>query len=44
MIKGGIDLQGNPFVCNCSSQWMLDIILKQLYDNPEHQYYLIDLK
>lgn len=43
-IKEGIDLQGNPFSCNCEDQWMLDQILNKLYINDEHQFLLIDLK
>ncbi|XP_070168586.1 leucine-rich repeat-containing protein 40 [Polyergus mexicanus] len=26
-----INLQGNPFICNCSLQWMLNIIVPKLY-------------
>ncbi|CAO1348990.1 unnamed protein product [Diamesa hyperborea] len=44
LIDDGIDLQGNPFICTCDAQWMLDIILNQLYKNVDHQYLLADLK
>lgn len=43
-IKDGIDLQGNPFSCNCEDQWMLNDILYKLYDNTDHQFLLTDLK
>lgn len=43
-VQEGIDLQGNPFSCNCEDQWMLDQILNKLYINDEHQFLLIDLK
>lgn len=26
-----VNLQGNPFVCNCSLQWMLDDLVPYLY-------------
>ena len=44
LLDDGIDLQGNPFSCTCDAQWMLDIILNQLYKNEKHQYLLADLK
>ncbi|XP_037047146.1 transforming growth factor beta activator LRRC32-like [Bradysia coprophila] len=40
----GIDLQGNPFECSCSEQWMLDVILQQLYLNESQQHLLYNLK
>lgn len=43
-IKDGIDLQGNPLSCNCEDQWMLDELLYKLYENTDHQYFLLDLK
>lgn len=43
-LEGGINLQGNPLTCTCSQQWMLDIILKQLYENEGTQYLLKNLK
>jgi Leucine-rich repeat (LRR) protein len=43
-IQDGIDLQGNPFSCNCTDQWMLDNILTHLYNNADLQFFLIDLK
>ncbi|KAI4473465.1 hypothetical protein M0802_016106, partial [Mischocyttarus mexicanus] len=30
-INNGINLQGNPFACNCSLQWMLSDLIPQLY-------------
>ncbi|KAL2729406.1 DNA polymerase delta subunit 3-like [Vespula squamosa] len=30
-MSNGIDLQGNPFACNCSLQWMLSDLIPQLY-------------
>ncbi|XP_046833931.1 toll-like receptor 3 [Vespa crabro] len=30
-MNNGIDLQGNPFACNCSLQWMLSDLIPQLY-------------
>ena len=44
LLDDGIDLQGNPFSCSCDAQWMLDIILNQLYENEKLQYLLADLK
>ncbi|XP_057334731.1 protein artichoke-like [Microplitis mediator] len=29
--KYGINLQGNPLICDCESQWMLDDLLPKLY-------------
>lgn len=43
-LEDGIDLQGNPISCSCDAQWMLDIILNQLYQNEKHQYLLANLK
>jgi Leucine rich repeat len=43
-IQEGIDLQGNPFECNCNDQWMLAEILNRLYANEMHQFLLSDLK
>lgn len=43
-VQEGMDLQGNPFSCNCEDQWMLDKILNKLYINDEHQFLLMDLK
>lgn len=43
-LEGGIDLQGNPLICTCSQQWMLDIILKQLYENEKTQNLLKNLR
>ncbi|XP_011299646.1 leucine-rich repeats and immunoglobulin-like domains protein 2 [Fopius arisanus] len=38
----GINLQGNPFICDCKSEWMLEELVPKLYAlNPE---LLIDLK
>ena len=35
-LKYGIDLQGNPFNCNCSLQWMLNDFVPWIYSiNPE---------
>jgi hypothetical protein len=42
-IEEGVDLQGNAFVCSCETQWMLDEIMKSLYETKEHQYLLKDL-
>ena len=44
LLDHGINLQGNPFNCTCNAQWMLDIILNQLYKKEKHQYLLADLK
>ncbi|KAI4486028.1 hypothetical protein M0804_006517 [Polistes exclamans] len=30
-INNGINLQGNPFACDCSLQWMLSDLIPQLY-------------
>jgi len=30
-LKYLINLQGNPFICNCSLQWMLNEIVPKLY-------------
>ncbi|XP_018347134.1 PREDICTED: adenylate cyclase-like [Trachymyrmex septentrionalis] len=30
-LKYLINLQGNPFICNCSSQWMLNELVPKLY-------------
>lgn len=43
-LERGIDLQGNPLNCTCSQQWMLDIILKQLYEKEETQHLLTNLR
>lgn len=43
-ITKGIDLQGNPLICDCDSQWMLDDILKYLYERRELQYLLLELR
>lgn len=43
-LNDGIDLQGNPFSCNCEDQWMLEEILQKLYYEKDHQYFLMDLK
>lgn len=43
-LEGGIDLQGNPLNCTCTQQWMLDIILKQLYEKEETQHLLTNLR
>lgn len=43
-IPNGINLQGNPFICNCEDQWMLDIILNYIYARRELQYLLLDLR
>ncbi|XP_015114347.1 toll-like receptor 6 [Diachasma alloeum] len=38
----GVNLQGNPFICDCKSEWMLERLVPNLYAlNPE---LLIDLK
>lgn len=35
-LKYGVDLQGNPFKCNCSLQWMLNDLVPWIYSlNPE---------
>lgn len=43
-IPDGIDLQGNPLACNCDDEWMLDAILNKLYNDPNQQFLLRDLK
>lgn len=43
-IDGVINLQGNPLICDCDSQWMVTEILTKLYEKPEHQYLLEDLR
>lgn len=43
-VTGEINLQGNPFDCSCSEQWMLDVILNKIYSNKKHQHLLLDLK
>ncbi|KAJ6617885.1 Leucine-rich alpha-2-glycoprotein, partial [Pseudolycoriella hygida] len=44
LLTEGVDIQGNPFDCSCSEQWMLDVILQQLYLNESQQHLLYDLK
>ncbi|XP_063974690.1 toll-like receptor 6 [Diachasmimorpha longicaudata] len=40
--KYGVNLQGNPFICDCKSEWMLENLVPKLYAlNPD---LLIDLK
>lgn len=37
---GRIDFQMNPWLCDCSAQWMLDQLLPILYNNtPSLLYY-----
>jgi len=43
-LNEGVDIQGNPFECICSEQWMLDTILNQLYSNESQQHLLYNLK
>ncbi|KAG4076224.1 hypothetical protein HA402_014773 [Bradysia odoriphaga] len=43
-LNKGIDLQGNPFECSCSEQWMLDVILQQLYLNESQQQFAVQFK
>ncbi|XP_055713771.1 protein artichoke-like isoform X2 [Phlebotomus papatasi] len=43
-LEDGIDFQDNPLDCSCSAQWMLDTVLNILYQRPEHQHYLSDLR
>lgn len=43
-LEDGINLQGNPFRCDCDSQWMLDKVLSHLYENQQHQRLLDDLR
>ncbi|XP_012279467.1 leucine-rich repeat neuronal protein 1-like [Orussus abietinus] len=40
--KFGIDIQGNPFFCNCTLQWMVDTFVPLLYST--HQGLLVDLR
>lgn len=41
----GINIQGNPIDCSCSSsQWLLDIYLPLIYSRPKQQYLLHNLK
>lgn len=38
----GINIQGNPFICDCKAEWMLEELVPKLYAlNPE---LLIELK
>lgn len=30
--KYGLNLQGNPLVCDCASQWMLNDLVPKLYN------------
>ncbi|XP_053692574.1 toll-like receptor 7 [Sabethes cyaneus] len=43
-LYGGVNLQGNPLDCSCTEQWLVDVILSQLYDNADLQYLLDDLR
>ncbi|KXJ83773.1 hypothetical protein RP20_CCG001126 [Aedes albopictus] len=43
-LRGEIDLQGNPWNCNCSEQWMVDEILPMIYDSQDLQYMLEDFR
>lgn len=41
----GINIQGNPIECSCSSsQWLLDFYLPLIYARPEQQRLLHDLR
>ncbi|KAL9707726.1 hypothetical protein quinque_011244 [Culex quinquefasciatus] len=43
-LHGGINLQGNPLNCDCTEQWLVDVILPKLYDQEDLQYLLDDLR
>lgn len=43
-LRGEINLQGNPWDCSCSGQWLVDEILPMIYRNEALQYLLDDLR
>lgn len=44
MIENGVNLQGNPLLCSCEQEWILEDIMKTLYDNDDHQELLLELR
>ncbi|CAG9798503.1 unnamed protein product [Chironomus riparius] len=44
MIENGVNLQGNPLLCSCEQEWILEDIMKTLYDNEDHQELLLELR
>lgn len=40
----GVNLQGNPIHCTCSSQWMIDFLIPQLHGNRKFHQYLLELR
>lgn len=40
----GVDFQGNPIDCSCSSQWLLDFFVPMLYTNAAYQHYLYEMR
>lgn len=44
-IYNGINIQGNPLLCTCmASQWLVDSLVPQLYDNKKQQHFLENLR
>ncbi|XP_065092156.1 insulin-like growth factor-binding protein complex acid labile subunit [Ochlerotatus camptorhynchus] len=43
-LRGEINLQGNPWDCSCSGQWLVDDILPLIYQKEDLQYLLDDLR
>ncbi|XP_062552771.1 leucine-rich repeat-containing protein 40-like [Armigeres subalbatus] len=43
-LGGEINLQGNPWDCNCSQQWMVEEILPMIYETKDLQYLLEDFR
>lgn len=43
-LRGEINLQGNPWDCSCSGQWLVDEIVPMIYQHESLQYLLDDLR
>ncbi|EAT42768.1 AAEL005739-PA, partial [Aedes aegypti] len=43
-LSGEVNLQGNPWNCSCSEQWLVDEMLPMLYENKDLQYLLDDFR
>lgn len=44
VISGSLNLQGNPWSCECADEWMMTEILVKLYEDPKLQFLLEDLR